>query len=539
MKHFFFTFLALLIAASLHAGGVLSGSVTCGGKPVPDVKVTDGKTVVLTGADGRYSFASDKASGLVFITVPAGYVPVSADGVRPDFYAHLSGEGDEVHDFRLHKQDQAAYTVLFVTDIHLTATPWKEDIRLFREVAMPAFRKVASAAAAKGPVYAFNLGDLSHERYWYQNGYDLQDAYNTLHDSGFPTLMYSVPGNHENDCAVLTGNTDWDAGHLYRKVLGPEYYSVDIGNEHWLFMDDIIYENDPSIHAKPWPQGSAGSISYSRGFTRTQMAWLEQDLATVPSDRNLLICTHAPILSDNRRETSFRAGQMDTLSTLFSRFGKVMVYSGHMHRMQYLTSRKYPLFENWTVSAFSGDMWESAPNRLLGVEGEEGGTLEVRFAPEGGQAAWHAHGMDGKVMRCYDLNRVGRTYRRSREIRRQMAAFPKREDYADPRYRNVILVNYWMLRPGETVSMYENGKALPVRQVTWEDPLFNLDYYLGAFRSGDRIAPAQDKVPNRHMFAATASSPRSDIRVVVTAADGTVLHEETVRRPKAFGPRMQ
>ena len=87
--------------------------------------------------------------------------------------------------------------------------------------------------------------------------------------------------------------------------------------------------------------------------------------------------------------------------------------------------------------------------------------------------------------------------------------------------------------------MYENGKALPVRQVTWEDPLFNLDYYLGAFRSGDRIAPAQDKVPNRHMFAATASSPRSDIRVVVTAADGTVLHEETVRRPKAFGPRMQ
>ena len=75
MKHFFFTFLALLTAASLHAGGVLSGSVTCGGKPVPDVKVTDGKTVVLTGADGRYSFASDKASGLVFITVPAGYVP--------------------------------------------------------------------------------------------------------------------------------------------------------------------------------------------------------------------------------------------------------------------------------------------------------------------------------------------------------------------------------------------------------------------------------------------------------------------------------
>ena len=80
---------------------------TCGGKPVPGVKVSDGTKVVLTGPDGRYSFASDKASGLVFITVPAGHVPTSTDGVRPDFYAHLSGEGDEVHDFRLEKQDQS------------------------------------------------------------------------------------------------------------------------------------------------------------------------------------------------------------------------------------------------------------------------------------------------------------------------------------------------------------------------------------------------------------------------------------------------
>ena len=182
---------------------------------------------------------------------------------------------------------------------------------------------------------------------------------------------------------------------------------------------------------------------------------------------------------------------------------------------------------------------ESVPNRLLGVEGEEGGTLEVRFTPEGRSGIWHAHSDDGKVMRCYDLNRVGRKYRRDRDIRRQMAAFPERNDYADPCYRNVVLVNYWMFRPGETVSMYENGKALEVEKVTWEDPLFNLDYFLAAFRSGDKIAPAQKTVPNRHMFAATASSACSDVRVVVTAADGTVLHEETVRRPKAFGPRMK
>lgn len=535
------TLLSLLLPLlPLQAGPVLRGTVSCDGRPLQGVKVSDGKDIVLTDAAGRYELPSDKSTGLVFITPPSGYVPVSADGVRPDFYAHLSGEGDEVHDFVLRAEDQRNYTVLFITDIHLTNTPWKQDIKLFRKKAMPAFRKVARAAAAEGPVYSFNLGDLSHERYWYENRYNLEDAYNTLHDARFPTLMYSVPGNHDNDCAVLTSRTDWDAGYLYRRVLGPEYYSVDIGSEHWLFMDDIIYENDPSIHQKPWPVGSAGSISSSKGFTRTQMAWLEKDLSTVPSDRHVMICTHAPILSDNARGTSFRTAQMDSLAVMLSRFGKVTVYAGHMHRLQYLEGgEKYPGFDSWIVSAFSGDMWESAPNRLLGIEGEDGGALGVRFAPEGRETVWHAHRNGRSVMRVYDLNSVGRMYREDGRIRRQMATFPKRDDYADEKYRDMVLVNYWMYRPEETVSIFEDGKPLEVKKVKWEDPLFNISYYVESFLSGNKIAPAQDKVPNRHMFAAKASSPRSTVRVVVTDASGRVLHEQTVKRPKAFRPRMK
>ena len=538
MKKILMIILALLLTLTLNGASMLRGYVMCDGHPVSGVKVSDGKKIVLTGTDGRYEFSSDKTSGLVFITPPSGYVPVSSDGVRPDFYAHLSGHGDEEHDFQLLAQDQSTYTILFVTDIHLTSTPEKQDIRLFRKKAMPAFRRVANKSAKEGPVFTFNLGDLSHERYWYQNDYNLADAYGTLHDAGFPTLMYSVPGNHDNDCAILTGNTDWDAGHLYREVFGPEYYSVDIGGDHWLFMDDIIYENDTTIHKKPWPKGSVGSISYSKGFTRTQMEWMEQDLATTPSDRRVMICTHAPILSDNSRETNFRSSQMDSLLAMLSRFGDVTVYAGHMHRMQYLKGSKYPGFDNWIVSAFSGDMWESAPNRLLGIEGEDGGTLRVRISPEGQETAWHSH-RDGKsVLRCYDLNRVGKIYASNRNIRSQMAAFPKREDYADAKYRNMVLVNYWMFRPGETVSIYEDGKPLEVTKVKWEDPLFNVSYYLKSYLSDNKIAPSQEHIVNRHMFAAKASSPRSRLRIVVTDASGTVLHEETMKRPKAFRPRM-
>lgn len=518
----------------------VTGRVTSEGRPVSSVRVSDGKDIVLTGADGRYALPTDKSTGLVFICPPSGFVPVSKDGLQPAFYAHLEGNSeDEVHDFELVKENQENYTVLFVTDIHLCNAAFKNDLKVFRKKAMPAFRKVAEEVAGRGTRYIINLGDLSHERYWYEYDYNLEDAYSTLLKAGFPGPMYSVPGNHDNDCAVISSRTDFDAGWLYRKVLGPEYYSVDIGNEHWIFMDDTVYENSTEIHAKPWPVGSAGSISYFRGLTQTQMDWISKDLSYVPSDKNVIICAHIPLLSDNKNGTAFKPEQLEQLSGMLSRFGKVKVYAGHMHRMQYIDSQKFPVFEQWTVSAFSGDMWESAPNRLLGIEGEEGGTFEVNFGKDGGSYAWRSHQRGKMVLRCYDLNTVGKLYRNDKNIRTQMEKFPKRNDYSKEQYRDYVLVNYWLYRDGETVEISEGGKALKVEKVNWEDPLFNIDYYVEALLSDNKVAPSQDKVPNRHMFAAKCSSAKSTVKVTVRDSEGKIIHEETMKRPKSFGPRMK
>ncbi len=521
---------------SLWADSVLRGRVLCEGEPVEGVRVTDGKNICLTGEDGIYSLESDKSYGLVYITPPSGYVPESIDGVKPAFWAALdkNSSEDETHNFLLRRQDQSSYTVLFLTDVHLCGSTRKPDIETFRRKALPAFNALAEEASAEGPVYAFNLGDLSHERYWYEFNFGLEDAYNEFLRGGDKTLMYSIPGNHDNDCAVLSDDTDYDAGAIYRRVLGPEYYSVEIGDEHWIFADDIIYINDPTVHKKPWPVGSKGSINYKAGFTEEEMDWIEKDLATVPDGKRVIFCTHCPLLKDGGTGTTFPEEQMRRLFGATRRFGEVMVYSGHLHRSQYIVSEKWPGFTNQVLCAFSGDMWESAPNPLLGIEGEDGGTLRVHFSPQGESSSWHTHLYGEKVMRLYDLNSVSERYKSDPRIRAQIAVFPERTDYADEKFTNVVAVNYWMWKPGETVEILENGKKLKVKKVKWEDPLFNLSYYLPAWENSNGVAPGQYKITNHHFFSAKASSAKSTITVRVRSAEGKVLYKQTLKRPAAF-----
>ena len=58
-----------------HAKAVISGRVyvssTVG---VPNVLVSDGFSIVQTDENGEYAFESDKKSGIVYISMPSGYM---------------------------------------------------------------------------------------------------------------------------------------------------------------------------------------------------------------------------------------------------------------------------------------------------------------------------------------------------------------------------------------------------------------------------------------------------------------------------------
>lgn len=520
---------------------VLTGTVTCEGKPVEGVHISDGIRVVKTGKDGKYSMYSDKRQGFVFMSTPSGYVATSSDGLLPDFYAHLTEPlgVPEVHDFTLRKENQDNYSIIYFTDAHLTNADFKPDLREFKETAMPNIRRQYEKLSSYGPVYTLNLGDLAHELYWYSCGYNLRDAVNTLRENGFPTLMYSVSGNHDNDGGISTDNTDRDAEHLYREVLGPEYYSINIGREHWIMMDDIKYVNSRGKGKKS--KGIVGDRSYTKGFTKDEMTWLKADLKDLPDDTRIRLCLHAPLISDDESGTIFEStAQVDSLAAMFARFGTVDVACGHVHRMQFLDSERWPVFREMEVPAISGDMWTTTPITVLCLEGEEAGIVTARFSKDGDCTyEYNTHRFGEKWMRIYDMNSVMSYYSKDKDIRAQMETYPTRIDYADKRFRNMVYVNYWYYKPGETVEILENGKPLEVSKVNDEDPLINVNRYLVTFVKKPVFNAKYEKYGNRHMFAAKARTSKGRIVVRIKDAEGNVLREETLVRPKAFAPDME
>lgn len=78
-----------------------------------------------------------------------------------------------------------------------------------------------------------------------------------------------------------------------------------------------------------------------------------------------------------------------------------------------------------------------------------------------------------KRLRAYDMNGVGEYYRTCDLIGVQQRLYPERIDYSQPEYANCVYVNYWEYQPGQRVEMYEKGRALDVKQVEDEDPLYN------------------------------------------------------------------
>lgn len=520
---------------------VLTGIVRADGVPLAGVQVSDGLQIVTTDQKGRYSMQSDKSEGLVFIITPSNYVAKSADGLQPAFWASLTkGEGQpEQHDFELRKEDQNNYTMVFMTDVHLTNSNVKQDLSHFKKLALPALKEIQAKYAQKGPVYSLNLGDLSHDLFWYEFDFSVAGARDFLAKEKFPMLLYSLPGNHDNDGAVTGANVDFDAGWLYRKTFGPTYYSMNIGGAHWIMMDDIVYKNTPNTGKKA--PGIAGARDYISAFTAKQMEWLRQDLAAVDSATPVYLCTHAPILYPNKRGFALTRGtQLDSLDLWFQKFSKVNIFSGHSHKMIYTKNSKYPRFEQCVLPATSGNMWTTSNGfQTICTDGTDAGFVVGNYQGKNATYTYHTEAYGVKVLRAYDMNSVGNYYRTDDGIRQLLQMYPTRLNYGLPEYANAVYVNYWNLKPGERVEMYENGHPLSVEKVENEDPLYNVSYYVPVLLESPKFKSGDANVSNTHMFAAKAKTANAPVEIRIVDAYGKVVHTEPMTRPKKFDKDMK
>lgn len=535
------TITALLLAAigcRPVPDATLEGRVTLDGRPVAGVLVSDGTQIVETNKNGKYFMISDKADSVVFITTPSGSVAVSEDGLRPGFWAALTEAPDKVerHDFKLVSENQERYNVLFFPDIHLSNDPRRNDIRRFQEKVAPYIREKASDM--EGPVYLMNLGDLTHELYWYEFDFNESDAYNMLAELELPLKMYSVTGNHDHDGAIVGEDVDFRSAWIYRKVWGPDRYSVNIGNDHWVFLDNIIYVNEEGKGKKA--PGIRGDRSYLESFTPKQLAWLEKDLSYVPDSCNVYICTHCPFfhgsnISEGRAALSEeQIAFIDSLCTRFEH--KVLNFAGHIHKFDFFSKKEYPSFFQYGLPCASGVMWETPEEySLYCSDGSEAGLMNgtcVAGIPMELSFETYDHGK--RNYSIYDLNSVGKAYKNSAEVKIQRKKAPERADYSNRKFRNSIFVNWWTWYPGCTIEMFENGKALQVNAARHEDPVNNFTYDLPQLAHPVKHHAVRNNVSCIHMFEAKASKTDSPVEVIFKNEKGEELYRETIARPLPF-----
>lgn len=528
-----------VFAAKAKQQPAIYGQVTAAGKPVAGVAVSDGVNIVKTDANGNYAIQnSDKSDGTVYITTPSGYMAYSRDGFQPGFWQLLSEPvgTSEVHNFDLMPQNQDVYSVLYLPDLHITNEDEKRDIPAFEKLALPVIKSLYEKYSQDGPVYCFNLGDISHDIYWYDYGFTLDKVINYLKGKAWPFMTYSVSGNHDNDPSMIGENVDKRAAWLYRKTLGPSAYSVNIGNDHWIFLDNIEYINVEGKGKKA--KGVNGDRSYNTKFTDAQLAWVEKDLENVEPGQQVRIVCHSPLLMESKKGgLVYKKEDMDKFDKVLSKFDYVPIYSGHAHSLTYCKHEDYPRFFQHIGPAASGNMWTTSRyDQTLSTDGTEAGVFVGKFVknqPEDRQLYTYAQGQS--AMRTYDLNAVGEYYKNDSIVRKELSFFPKRTDFSDPKFTNGILVNYWLYEPGQKVEFFEDGKPLEVSYATEvEDPLWNVIYYAPLTAELNQYKSSYGQRTSSHLFMAKAKTADRPIEIRVTDANGKLVRTQVMNRPKGF-----
>lgn len=517
-------------------GATIKGAVVCENRGIPGVRVSDGLTTTQTDENGYYWLTSDKSTGYVFCSFPSGYVPVDLDAESMGFWQPLTTAPSllEQHNFSLQSVDNGKFVLLVGADLHLANK--QNDIQAFKNGFIADSRALISTLDC--PAYCMFAGDMTWDRYWYDNKFTFPVYRQLLSEVNYPVPIFHSMGNHDNDPYVMGD----EAGQQpFRKELGPNYYSFDLGNAHIVVLDDIDWVNTGGA------QGTVGSRNHNNMVSLQQIEWLKEDLSVLDKSKPLFIVLHVPLY--NNYNTSFSntvnmtnsAGGTQVLMNAVNGFERVHFVSGHTHKnaTMVLSSK---VFEH-NVAAVCETWWWSTyySGRGICTDGTPAGYAV--FTVDGDHVEWSYKciGADAsKQFHAYDMNKV-KEILSTDDAKRKLAQFPSRtnggDDYGDVG-PNEVFINVWNYDPLWKIEVKENGKALDVKRVYQRDPLHSLAFDLPRIEKNGTPNSDWASLCSAHMFSVTASAPDTQLEITVTDRFGNT-YAETMTRPKTFHVNMQ
>lgn len=507
------------------------GVVHCDGEGLADVVVSDGVEVVKTDKDGVYQFKSEKKWGYVFISIPKGY-EVGSEGVLPQFHATLTEKADkaERHDFNLVKVNQEKYRVYFLGDMHLADRT--NDLNQFDNC-----MKEVKADIMDDDVksYVITLGDMTWDLYWYSRKYYFPQYLKSVNyyfkNAAKQVQFFHTIGNHDHD---MCKDGDFNTVIEYVKDIAPTYYSFNIGDVHYIVLDDILCTNvGGAASAKP-------ERAYKSEVTDEQLKWLVKDLSYVSQTTPVIVTSHAPVYAKETKK-NVNDYYLNNSATLVSKFKgyKVDFVTGHTHVLYNVDKSSEGIYEH-NAGAVCASWWWSGyltPGIHICTDGAPGGYSVWDIT--GTDKKWRYKGTgrdENEQFRSYDLNNVWFTV--EKDAPKVPAAlksdFEKYTDAYPKNSKNEVLINIWNWDPNWKIEIKENGKTLSCTRVKGYDPLHIAALTAKRFNnSAIKEVPAFITKENYHMFKVKASSATSTIDIKVTDEFGNV-YSETMKRPKEF-----
>ena len=514
------------------AGTTVFGLVSSEEGPVANVVVSDGTEVTVTDDKGIYELKSAKKWGYVFISVPSGY-EVAAEGVFPQFYQTLKGAADVVEqkDFKLTKVDgQDRYKLFLLGDMHLANRT--NDAAQFTQFTTDLNAYMAQHSGQK--MYALTLGDMTWDLYWYKNNYALPQYRETINRQVKNLQIYHTMGNHDNDFMTTS---DYDAAVKYVDCIGPTFYSFNIGQVHYVVMDNI----DCSAY------DGTDSRNYVKKLSNEQLKWLAKDLAYVDKSTPLIVAMHAQIYKPTSTGFAFDHDSANTEALLAALDGyEVHFVTGHTHKVYNITPDddvvKGRDIHEHNSGAICASWWWSG-NLTPGVH------VSIDGAP-GGYAIWDIDGTDFAWLykstgwpeeyqfRSYDLNNVSFSMDDVPNIpsnvliqlayKKYVNAYPENSD-------NEVLIKIWNWNSNWELSVVdERGKTLEYTPVWAYDPLHIAALSVPRFNnSGLTSTPSFVTESATNFFKVKADDADVDLTITVKDEFGHTWTEE-MQRPKAF-----
>ena len=319
-----------------------------GERGIAGVLVSNGREVVASGADGRYEIPAYDDMNL-FITKPAGYSSPLDEELVPQFaYIHKVAGSPPLRFGGIEPTGPLPRAINFP----LIEDPVGDRFQclVFGDTQPYTNQEVSFVRDTLGKMLVSRDNSavecLLFEGDVMGDDLSLYGRFKRIvAPGGVP--QYYVGGNHDLD---FDADDDAHSFDTFRREWGPEYYSFDIGQVHFVVLDNVRYPcNGVDDHPFCNP---ARRPTYNGVIHERQLAWLRNDLAHVPQQKLLVISAHIPFVTYT--DATAQKHQVDNLDELYAIVGErpALGLSGHTHTTEQIMPGEH--FHGWREHTGTG-----------------------------------------------------------------------------------------------------------------------------------------------------------------------------------------